>query len=133
MNKNIVLSLLMLLTGCQTSKKATMKTNDVGAIVYLLPINVEVLLQKEIDKNRDQVYFCLYNDSSYYQIYVNPMGLKSKNPYVTKTNRKTISQWKILSGYLWFRHEFWNNCYSKRNLRRVFERKTSNNKVVACY
>ena len=54
----------------------------------MVPSEVELLLQNEIKRKGQDVYFCLYADSGNYEITVAQINEKNKNQYVSKTNRR---------------------------------------------
>ncbi len=81
---------LILFYSCNVSNKMKLTATD-NFIVYVLPTTVEDLLNIKIEnmKSKDNIYFCLYKDSGFFQIYISE-AINTANKFVSKTNRKVF-------------------------------------------
>lgn len=89
-NAVFVLILFSVFQSCVSVRKKDSYVNVSKTIAYILPDTVEELINTEIVKTNQKVYFELWNEDSCYRIYLNHIDEKLNNTWVIKSSRKVF-------------------------------------------
>jgi hypothetical protein len=85
----ILIIFLFIVSCCPAQNKNKAQRDSGNLITYILPSSVEQLLQREINKKGNNIYFHLQSDSDAYIIYISEIDDKSSTSYwIRTTNRK---------------------------------------------
>ncbi len=86
--KNLIFILVCFFSACSVSKKNNLNIINNQGITYILSNKIISLFENKVD---DSSYFCLYSDSTFYDLYI----CKGDNKFANRTNRKLFIKGKF--------------------------------------
>lgn len=88
MSQLLLVTILFLSASCNSKNIVTQVPQDSNAIIYVLPLPVNNLLEKFARTNDGKVYFCLDKKSDYFELHGIKIDKKILDVYAERTNRR---------------------------------------------